>query len=762
MRNLYTTGGSRLAAVLPTCMGPMERWPIAACPRWYAKHPSFQRDAMAPLSLNSAKTTLALLDEATRLLRDARPMSLRMHDLFQLLRAVLPYRDGRLTCWLQSAQPGTLRQQFYTPERCPYPWDDGLTRQVALDGHVVCRNGMPLPSAGEQARLPALTITYLGAPIWWGGRLWGVLELRSDDPAGMPAIAQELISALLPLLAVAIAQEGMAQEQPAASPEELVLAHSGQRSEPLLIALSQELEGPLTLHKLLALLLRWSLDSTGAEAGAICLVDHERGELVMQVYEGYPLEALAVDIHGMPRQRWSWELGLAGRAARSGRTLLVRDITREPDLHPLAGNLRAELAAPLTVDGRVLAVLVLDSPRSTAFGEAELAFVKDLCLRAAQPLRRAISYQEAVETSTQLGQVFAGLPTGLALLDTNGRVLRANPAWDQTWGLKPQVNGASFHVPLDLIDALLPRLPDPLRITEFCADGQRNPDKVLMNTVRLNNPTQELQVLSVPTRDSLGQITGRLWAVSDVTREREVDRLKNEFVSIVSHELRTPLTSILGYTELLLARDFAPDDQRQFIKTVYDQATHLSQLVEDLLGVSRLDAGKVKLNRWVVALRQVIAELTNQLNAQLDRHRLLIRLADPLPPVYVDRDKVKQIFFNLLTNAIKYSPQGGEIELVVQEASQLPPDHPAGRWLLVSVRDQGIGIAPEDLPRIWERFYRVDNTNTRRIGGTGLGLSITRALVELHGGRIWAESVLNKGSVFSFTLPVATEMARRM
>ncbi len=253
--------------------------------------------------------------------------------------------------------------------------------------------------------------------------------------------------------------------------------------------------------------------------------------------------------------------------------------------------------------------------------------------------------------------------------------------------------------------------------------------------------------------------------VSDVTREREVDRLKNEFVSIVSHELRTPLTSILGYTELLLVRSFEPADQRQFIQTVYDQATHLSQLVEDLLSASRLDAGRVQLNRWMVAPRQFIAELTSQL-ANLERHRLLIRLGDALPPVSIDRDKIRQVLLNLVTNAVKYSPDGGEIILSVQEVVQrehaahpdLPDDHPPGHWVLVSVRDQGIGIAAEDIPRIWERFYRVDNTNTRRIGGTGLGLSIARSLVELHGGRIWVASTPGVGSLFAFTLPVATDM----
>jgi signal transduction histidine kinase len=265
----------------------------------------------------------------------------------------------------------------------------------------------------------------------------------------------------------------------------------------------------------------------------------------------------------------------------------------------------------------------------------------------------------------------------------------------------------------------------------------------------------------VPTRDSLGQLTGRLWVVSDVTREREADRLKNEFISIVSHELRTPLTSILGYTELLLAREFAPHERREFVKTVYDQASHLSQIVEDLLGFSRLEAGKVTLNQWIVSMRQLVSELAVQLSNISNRHRLVLDVPARLPPAYVDRDKVKQILINLLTNAVKYSPRGGEIALSIEEATTLPPNHPEGQFMVVAIRDQGIGIAPEDLPRIWERFYRVDNTNTRRIGGTGLGLAITKALVELHGGRIWVESVVGKGSAFFFTLPIATEALQR-
>jgi len=230
----------------------------------------------------------------------------------------------------------------------------------------------------------------------------------------------------------------------------------------------------------------------------------------------------------------------------------------------------------------------------------------------------------------------------------------------------------------------------------------------------------------------------------------------------VSHELRTPLTSILGYTEILLNRqDLDYESQREFLQTVSNEAERLFKMVKDLLDVSRLEAGVVKLNRWAVGLWQVIEELTLQLHTQLIHHKLLIDARTPLPPVFADRDKVKQIIFNLLSNAIKYSPEGSEIQLTVRRANadDLPATHPPGQWMLIVVRDEGIGIKPEDQARLFERFQRVDNSNTRQKSGVGLGLYISRLLVELHGGRIWVKSVEGSGSSFSFTLPIWTAPA---
>ncbi|MBX0327953.1 GAF domain-containing protein [Oscillochloris sp. ZM17-4] len=708
---------------------------------------------------------LAALGAAARLLHDDDPLHVRLHRLFDLLREAVDHRDARITCWPQSARPGGARQQFYSADAWPYPWDDGLTRTVAREG-VIARRVIALGGGGAGGgRLPAARAAYLGAPIRWGGRLWGVLELRAEHADGLRSASDDLIGGMLPLLAAAIAEEGRRRsdlptgERASDTPTGLTLrAPDKQR----LVALNSSLDAPIDLHDLLSLLLRRALEASGAEAGAVALVDHDQGELVLHTFEGFA-DDVGVGMPSGPRQRWSLKTGLAGQAALGGRALLVRDVTLEPGIPGAGAGLRAELAAPIMIGDRAAAVIILSSPRSDAFGEDELSFVRALCARVAQPLSRAMHYQEAIESALYLGQVFSSLPTGLALIDINGKVLRSNPAWDLLWGLHGHARHESFHVSLDLIAHLLPRLHEPLGLTEFCDRMQRSPAQDLMVTVRLQHPTQELEVRAVPTRDSKDQITGRLWAVSDVTRERESDRVKGEFVSIVSHELRTPLTSILGYTELLLSRDFSPEERQQFIGTVYTEAERLSQLVEDLLGMSRIEAGKVKLNRWVVSLTNIVYELTTQLNTSLMNHRLLIDIQGEIPPVYADRDKLKQIIFNLLTNAIKYSPGGGEIQLRIHEAqaSTLPEDHPEGRWVVVSVRDQGIGIAPEDLARIWERFYRVDNTNTRRIGGTGLGLSITRALVELHGGRIDVESELGRGSRFFFTLPVSNDLARR-
>jgi signal transduction histidine kinase len=183
-------------------------------------------------------------------------------------------------------------------------------------------------------------------------------------------------------------------------------------------------------------------------------------------------------------------------------------------------------------------------------------------------------------------------------------------------------------------------------------------------------------------------------------------------------------------------------------------------LVEDLVNLSRLGQGKIRMNWGMGSLAELVASMASQLDAQMgEKHTLLVDFPPDLPSIYMDRDKVRSVLKNLIENAVKYSPEGGEIVLRAEQVTETSRAEEIGAptpvpFVLVSVQDQGIGIPEHALPHIFERFYRVDNTPTRAVGGSGLGLTIAKALVELHGGAIWATSRVGHGSTFYFTLPL--------
>lgn len=257
-----------------------------------------------------------------------------------------------------------------------------------------------------------------------------------------------------------------------------------------------------------------------------------------------------------------------------------------------------------------------------------------------------------------------------------------------------------------------------------------------------------LELFSAPVRDAAGAWLGRLFAFRDVTREREVDRMKSEFVTLVSHELRSPLTAVKGYVDLLLADEVGPlaPEQREFLAIVQQNADRLAALVTDLLDVARIDAGQIALRPAAVDLTGVIGAVAATFRAQLARkgQRLVIRTAKALPTVWGDADRLTGILTNLVSNAHKYTPPGGRITVAARAE---------GDRVALEVRDTGIGLSPEDQARLFTRFFRAKNRATQEAGGAGLGLAITRALVEAHGGRITVASAPGRGATFRVTLP---------
>jgi signal transduction histidine kinase len=230
---------------------------------------------------------------------------------------------------------------------------------------------------------------------------------------------------------------------------------------------------------------------------------------------------------------------------------------------------------------------------------------------------------------------------------------------------------------------------------------------------------------------------------------READRLQGEFVSIVSHELRNPLTGIVGYAELMLVSEPSADERRTWLARIHAEAERMSRLVDQLLDMSRVESGRIQVARQPVDVAAVVHDVLAPFRAAAADHTFREELVEPLPRASADPEKLAQVLLNLVSNAVKYSPAGGAITVEAR---------PVDGQLRISVSDQGLGIPPEHLSRLFGRFHRVEEADRKGIRGTGLGLYITHQLVELQGGRVWVESPgRGQGSTFHVELPIAAD-----
>ena len=283
-------------------------------------------------------------------------------------------------------------------------------------------------------------------------------------------------------------------------------------------------------------------------------------------------------------------------------------------------------------------------------------------------------------------------------------------------------------------------------------------DAEAVSEVELNDEDHELVVKARVSAvvDAGGNYIGRVLALRDVTTEREIADMKNEFVSTVSHELRTPLTSIKGYVDLILDGSAGPinEVQEEFLGIVKENSDRLVELINEMLDISRIESGRVHLRVEPLDMADSIEGAVDTFRAVLSQadRTIDVQVPEHLPLVVADADRVGQVLINLISNALKYSPGGGQVTVNAKHS---------GDFVVVSVTDQGLGISREDQKRLFTKFYRVDTAMTREIGGTGLGLSICKTIIELLGGEIGVTSKPGKGSTFWFSVPLAPqEMVR--
>lgn len=360
---------------------------------------------------------------------------------------------------------------------------------------------------------------------------------------------------------------------------------------------------------------------------------------------------------------------------------------------------------------------------------------------------RVVELAEVAERrASVLETIVEGIADGVFVCDATGRITLVNKGGRELFGIKP----GELRMLTDYMKALKLRLPDgtPVRVDELAisralrGEVERGQEETGIHP--RTKRRMDLFISAAPLQEA-GRIVGAVAVVSDISRLRELDRLKDEFIAVAAHELKTPIAIMKGYAEALLRRaEQVTPPGRRMLEAIDRGADRITAIVQDLLDVSKLHAGRLPLTMEPIDLPALVTQWTDQVALTTAEHNVRLVKAEPVI-VRGDRTRLDQVLANLLLNAVKYSPTGGDIEVAVSVV---------GNEAVVSVKDHGVGIPKHKQSRIFQRFYSAHTGTPFDYGGIGVGLYISKQIVMRHGGRMWFESVEGKGSTFYFSLPL--------
>jgi len=609
-----------------------------------------------------------------------------------------------------------------------------------------------------------------GIPLRAERGVLGILLLdRVEDPQ-----MRRLVMALTDMAAVALERaflfaelEKRVEERTAELRKALQELRVERDRVEALYRISRQLVTTLDVDRVLTNALELVKEAVGAPQGAIMLLDPETNRLIYRAALGRakPLPK------GGKLTPFRPGYGLAGWVMEHRQPVIVEDVTTDErwvHLKPEAERVRkAALAVPLSLGTDVLGVMILFHPQPGYFNEDHLKLVSAAASQVVQALNNAQLYKLITEQAEKLGEmlreqaaeavrnqaILTSIADGILVLDSDDRVVLINPAAEEILGLSGRdVVGEHIRQVLSWGATEESReLGRALCEEFFQRKGEVRPEGPSIN-YRAEGGRRVVDVTLSPVMVEAGEPPGVVAVLRDVTREVEVERMKTEFISIVSHELRTPMTSIKGYTDLLYMGVVGElnEQQKKFLNVIKNNADRLAALVNDILDIARIESGRIRLKLEPLSLREVVDEVVEafQYKFQMKHLSLNVDVPPDLPSIRADRDRLNQILTNLVENAYQYTLPGGRVTISA---------HINAGKVQVDVQDTGIGISPEDLPRVFDRFFRADHPVVRNSPGTGLGLSIVKAFVEMQGGEVWVESELGRGSTFSFTLPLASD-----
>ncbi|MCJ7569464.1 MAG: ATP-binding protein [Anaerolineales bacterium] len=512
------------------------------------------------------------------------------------------------------------------------------------------------------------------------------------------------------------------------------------RQRDYLLRISRAITEELDLDRVLAEIIRFSAEILGGSAGIIALRDAEGDWRVASTFGINPdfvqyLDPLIADIpdHGDPA---GFELPEINRR--------LQRITQAASMGLLTG-----VGLPMTVKGEIVGVIFVFRSYRGQFSADDRKLLSAFASQAAIAVHNAMLFTEIAQQHHHLDAILESAADGIFILDPSYRFIRFNRACSSLMGYEADNVIGKKHKE---IIRWLNREPGA-SLEDAETDGWLLGAQATLyvegDLITKGGGAVSVGITYAHALDNVGEPLSIVATVRDITKFREAEELKSTFISIISHELRTPVALIKGYVGTLRREDARWDSEvvKDSLAVIEEEADHLSGMIDDLLDASRLQAGALKLNRSQIALDLLARQIADRFKTQSDRHDIEIDFPSDLPLVFADETRLMQVMGNLLSNAVKYSPDGGKVTISGSTKRN---------EIVVCVQDEGPGIAVEDVPRIFNLFYR-SNETSRKIKGAGLGLFLAKAVIEAHDGRIWVDDRVKDGACICFSLPIAKD-----
>jgi two-component system phosphate regulon sensor histidine kinase PhoR len=497
----------------------------------------------------------------------------------------------------------------------------------------------------------------------------------------------------------------------------------------LLLAVSRAVSATLELSAGMPYILEGALRATGAQLARVVLLSAD-GEPQAVMSRGEPSEgAEALD------------RALAEAIRSSTSPLIVESLSRARELadpETLSGPIKAVVALPMRTKDRLSAVIWVGYDQVQHLGDLETDVLVTLTSQAAILVENAHLFQSAESGRRRLAAILHSTTDAVIVTDRENRVLLANPAAEHAFDVVAEAVTGQKMEDIGLAHGLVQILKDPAP-----------PDQALSEEISLpDGHTLYANVSTISRPD--GEQVGRVAVMRDITRLKELDEMKSEFLATVSHDLRAPLMFMRGYANMLLTMSTLDDKQQEYVKKILYGVVQINDLVGDLLDLGRIETG-VGLEHKSCHLGVILMEAVDGMRTQAVEKEITLQM-EPIensPIVAGDAALLRQAISNLVDNAVKYTPSGGVVTVGLSVRQDSAGDH-----AVIRVADTGIGIAPEDQVRLFEKFHRVKRRDTAKVSGTGLGLAIVKSIVERHEGKVWVDSAMHEGSTFYVSLPL--------